>query len=147
MASINLDQNYGYVLLAATSTFILNSVHALNTSSFRKAAGVPYPASYAPDSRTDKPAFRFNCAQRSHVNFIENQPSTLGAMLIGGLRFPQTAALLGAGWSISRFLYMTGYSRGDEGGKGRFRGIIFFLFQYALIGIAGYTGGAMVMGW
>jgi len=136
-----------YVLLAATSTFILNTIHGINTGKFRKAAKVDYPAAYAPSSRTDIEAYRFNCAQRAHANFIENHPSFLAALLLAGLRFPITAALMGAGWSVARYAYMAGYSEGSSGGKGRYKGAAFWLFQFGLIGMAGWNGLAMVMGW
>lgn len=134
-----------YVLLAATSTFFLNSWHAINVGKYRKAAAVQYPAAYAPSSRTDKEAHRFNCAQRAHANYIENQPSAVAGLLIAGLRFPITAAVLGAGWTFTRYLYMVGYSQGGEQGKGRYRGISFWLFQAALAGLAGYNGVMMVL--
>ncbi|KAG9232042.1 hypothetical protein BJ875DRAFT_381630 [Amylocarpus encephaloides] len=147
MTTITIDPNYGYVILAATSTFIMNFVHIANTGEFRKAAKVNYPAAYAPESRTDDAAHRFNCAQRSHANFVENQASMLGALMVAGVRFPLTAAAMGLAWSASRYLYMTGYNKGGEGGKGRYRGISFWLFQLGLMGLAGYSGVAMVMDW
>ncbi|CCU82106.1 glutathione S-transferase [Blumeria hordei DH14] len=147
MTTIILDENYGYVLLAATSTCLLNTVHTLNTGHFRRAAGVEYPAAYAPPTRTDKLALRFNSAQRAHATYTENHPSMVVALLISGLRFPLTAAALGLGWTLSRWMYMSGYSRGDEAGKGRYRGIQFFLFQFALMGMAGYVSLALTMGW
>ncbi|KFY73595.1 hypothetical protein V499_06326, partial [Pseudogymnoascus sp. VKM F-103] len=45
--SFTLSQDYGYVILAATSTFILNTIHGFNTGKFRKAAAIAYPAPYA----------------------------------------------------------------------------------------------------
>lgn len=52
-----------YVLLAATSSFFLNTVHAVMTSRRRKAASIPYPNSYATKEQADKDpkAFSFNC--------------------------------------------------------------------------------------
>ncbi|PVH82553.1 hypothetical protein DL98DRAFT_586540 [Cadophora sp. DSE1049] len=103
-----LDPTYGYVLLAAASTFVMNAIHTVNTGKYRKAAKIPYPAAYAPDSRTDEAAVRFNCAQRAHAHFIENQVTALGSLMLAGLRFPLTAAVFGLGWSVSRYFYMTG---------------------------------------
>lgn len=57
-----------YVLIAATSTFFLNIVHTFNTGKYRKAAKVDYPAAYAPSSRTDAEAVRFN------VRTLEEHP-------------------------------------------------------------------------
>lgn len=86
-----------YVLLAATSTIILNQIHGINTGKYRKAAKVAYPGAYAPSSRTDTEAFMFNCAQRAHANYIENQPSLLAALMLAGLKFPLSAAVMGLG--------------------------------------------------
>jgi len=145
MASISIDPNYGYVLLAATSTFLLNTVHSVNTGKYRKAAKINYPAAYAPSSRTDNEAQQFNCAQRAHANFVENQVSAVGALLLAGIRFPLTSAILGAAWTISRYIYMVGYSQGGPGG--RYKGIYFWLFQLGLVGLACFNGVAMIMGW
>lgn len=166
MAALTIDSNYGYVVLplsttsnpqltsklisyvvlAAVSTFVVNILHSINTGVARKAAKVPYPAAYAPSSRTDAAAHKFNCAQRSHANFSENQPTALASLLLAGLRFPLAAAALGLGWSVSRYFYMTGYSRGDEGGKGRYQGMYFCGFQVLLIGLAGANGVMTVLG-
>jgi len=145
MVTITLDPNYGYVILAATSTFVLNFVHGINTGSYRRAAKVEYPAAYAPESRTDVEAHRFNCAQRAHANYSENHPTAVLALLLSGLKFPLTSAALGAAWSVSRFIYMRGYTAGGEGGKGRYKGIYFWLFQLGLIGLAGWTGAGLVL--
>lgn len=86
----------------------MNTIHTMNTGKYRKLAKVQYPAAYAPSSRTDDEAHKFNCAQRSHAHFIENQVSMLGSLLLAGLRFPLTAAVMGMGWSVARYLYMVG---------------------------------------
>ncbi|KAA8563792.1 hypothetical protein MFRU_024g00250 [Monilinia fructicola] len=145
MVTITLDPDYGYVILAATSTFILNFLHGINTGTYRKAAQVAYPAAYAPASRTDAEAHRFNCAQRAHANFTENHSIAVSALLISGLQFPKTAALMGGAWSVSRWVYMKGYSQGGEGGKGRYKGASFWLFQLGLIGLCGWMGVGMVL--
>ncbi len=133
-----------WVLLAATSTFILNSLHSSNTGKFRKAAKVSYPAAYAPSSRTDVEAHNFNCAQRAHANFTENHPSFLGALLIAGLRYPLTSAVMGAVWTLGRYLYMVGYSRGGDG-KGRYNGIFYMLSHIRSMGMAGYVSVMMAL--
>lgn len=145
MTTITIDPNYGWVLLAAASTIFLNSYHSMNTGKYRKAAKVPYPAAYAPDSRTDEEARRFNCAQRAHANYTENQPSAVVALLLAGIRFPIISALAGAGWTIARYLYMVGYSSGVP--RGRYNGVSFWLFQIGLAIIASYNGVAMIAGW
>ena len=152
MTTFTLDPNYGYaplpiakckkqkqklikhsfVLIAAASTFILGTIHGLNTGTYRKAAACPYPAAYAPSSRTDRAAYQFNCAQRAHSNFIENQPSLLAALLISGTRFPLTSAVFGGVWTASRWIYMKGYTTSElKDGKGRYAGglVSYFCFR------------------
>lgn len=67
-------------------------------------------------------------------------------MLIAGIKYPIAAAVMGAGWTVSRYLYMAGYSKGGNG-KGRYNGVTHSLFQLGLIGLAGWMGVGMVMGW
>lgn len=90
------------------------------TSKARKASGLKYPIAYASNelAEKDNAAYQFNCAQRAHANFTENQTSFLGALLISGLRFPVASAALGAGWALSRVLYAFGYTSG-KGPAGR----------------------------
>lgn len=137
-----------YVLLAASSTFILSFIHGLNTGSKRKAAGVAYPAPYASTevAAKDPKAFAFNCAQRAHANYLENQPSVIAAMLVAGLQYPVATAVLGATWIVNRYIFMVGYSKPEWGaeGKGRLRGGLSWLAQLGLFGLSVAVGVNMV---
>ncbi|RGP72835.1 glutathione s-transferase [Fusarium longipes] len=121
---LELPAEYGYVLVAATSTFFINTLHAGLTSKARKRSGLKYPIPYASNELAEKDpeAYKFNCSQRAHANFTENQISFLGALLISGLRYPVASAVLGAGWAASRVFYAIGYSAG--GPKGRMAGSV-----------------------
>ena len=70
MSAITLPNDYQYVLLAATSTFFVNSFHGLLTGRKRKAAAIKYPTTYATTEQADKDpkAYAFNCGmhQPSH---------------------------------------------------------------------------------
>ncbi len=68
MAAITLPYDYQYVLLAATSTFFVNSFHGFLTGRKRKAAGIKYPTTYATTEQADKDpkAYAFNCGTHSH---------------------------------------------------------------------------------
>jgi glutathione S-transferase len=138
------------VILAATSTIILNFAHSLNTGAYRKPSGVEYPNAYASaaEAKENPAAFAFNCAQRAHANFTEHHTSVVAALLVAGLRFPVSAAVCGFGWTVSRLFFMWGYSNSKIGskGKGRYNGSAFWLFETALIGMAGWFGGEMVLG-
>ncbi|KAL8342462.1 hypothetical protein RB598_004053 [Gaeumannomyces tritici] len=144
IVSLNLPAEYGYVLMVASSSFLLSFIHGLFTVSARKKSGLAYPVSYADKALADKDpnAYAFNCAQRAHANFTENHTSFLGALLISGLRTPLASASLGAAWVFSRLLYAKMYSAG--GPKARTTGILgHYLTAYPLIVMAGYTGWAM----
>lgn len=113
---------------------------------FRKAAGVPYPQPYAAFDSKSQEAYLFNCAQRAHGNFMENQTSFLAAMMISGLRYPVASAVLGAGWLVSRVIYAVGYTKKDgKDGKGRLAGAGFWLCQFALFGMTGKIGWDVLM--
>lgn len=144
---LELPDQYGLVMVAASSTFILNMVHQFLTGGARKASGIKYPTTYATDelAAKDPKAYKFNCAQRAHANFIENQGSFLGGLLISGLRFPTTAAALGAVWVVGRLFYGIGYAK--NGPSGRLMGAYpSSLADYALRGMAVYTSVMYALG-
>ncbi|UNI24464.1 Glutathione transferase [Purpureocillium takamizusanense] len=145
---LELPDQYGLVLAAATATFFINTLHFTRTSKFRKASGIKYPNAYASAEQADKDpnAYRFNCAQRAHANFTENHVSFLGALLVAGLRYPFPAAVLGAGWGLSRVLYLLGYTS-SAGPKGREIGAVGSFLCDALLKLtAAYTSAMLVMG-
>ncbi|KAH7152984.1 hypothetical protein EDB81DRAFT_790195 [Dactylonectria macrodidyma] len=138
---LEVPEQYGFVIAVATSTFFINTLHVQLTSKYRKASGLKYPIAYASNELAEKDpkAYQFNCAQRAHSNFTENQTSFLGALLVSGLHYPVAAATLGAGWALSRVVYALGYTSG-QGPKGRLIGSIgSFLFDTILKFMAGYV--------
>jgi len=146
--TIQLQQEYGYVLLAAASTFIMGTLHAVKTGSYRKSSGIGYPNAYASDevAKSNPQAYLLNCAQRAHANFTENHTSTLAALLIAGLQYPIASAVMGVAWTVSRYVYMWGYcSPAYEAGRGRYLGVSHSLFQFGLYGLAITTAVKMIM--
>lgn len=144
--TLQLPNEYGYVLLAVTSSFLANAFHARLTSKARKASGLDYPITYASSELAEKDpkAYAFNCAQRAHANFTENHSSAMAAIFISGLRYPTIAAALGAGWVLCRIIYATGYV--SRGPSGRMVGAIgSSLCAFTLKCLALYTGVMMVM--
>lgn len=113
---------------------------------FRKAAKIPYPymsASYE-QVTTAAPARAkqlddFNRAQRGHHNLLENLPTAIGAMLITGLVYPKSAAVLGAAWSVGRLFYAWGYNNGKPEGKGRYNGAPGLVAHYVLLVWSAWT--------
>lgn len=141
MLTLSVPNEYGYVLLAAVSTFFVGAWHGGRVGGFRKAAKIPYPYEYAsyeqvqtasPSSKANMLAF--NSAQRAHQNFNENHVTALGAMLVAGLKYPVAAAVLGGVWSVNRVVYAIGYTKsGQDGGKGRYYGALWMLAHYAMV--------------
>ncbi|KAK4137951.1 membrane-associated proteins in eicosanoid and glutathione metabolism [Trichocladium antarcticum] len=145
---VTIPSEYGYVLLAATSTFFVNTYHGLLTSRYRKASGIKYPTAYASAEQADKDpkAYTFNCAQRAHNNFTENLTPFLGALLIAGTKFPVYAAAIGGAWSLGRVLFARGYTSG--GPQGRMVGAIMgSLCDFTLKLMAGYVSLGYALGW
>ncbi|KAL8774235.1 MAG: hypothetical protein Q9209_000986 [Squamulea sp. 1 TL-2023] len=70
---ITIPSEYGYVLLTAYLSTTVGYWHMLRTGSYRRAAKVPYPNAYATaaEAKESKDKYLFNCAQRSHVQFLE----------------------------------------------------------------------------
>ncbi|KAL2159615.1 hypothetical protein VTH06DRAFT_2184 [Thermothelomyces fergusii] len=146
--AIVIPNDYGYVLLAATSTFAVNIWHGILTGTKRKAAAVKYPNAYATAEQAEKDpkAFAFNCAQRAHANYVENLTPFLGALLISGLRYPTFAATLGGAWSAARVLYGLGYT--SKGPDGRHLGGIFSsLINLVMVGTSAYSALGLALGW
>lgn len=61
--------------------------------------------------------YQFNNAQRAHYNYVEWIAACLLFLIIGGLYFPITNALIGLGIVIFRFIYAAGYAA--KGPRGR----------------------------
>ncbi|KZZ99361.1 hypothetical protein AAL_01933 [Moelleriella libera RCEF 2490] len=70
---LDLSKGYGLVLAAATSTFFVNTLHSIRTSSLRKVSGVKYPNAYASAEQADKngDAHAFNCGNTRPALTIE----------------------------------------------------------------------------
>ncbi|KAK7749876.1 hypothetical protein SLS53_000458 [Cytospora paraplurivora] len=148
MVVVEIPNDYGYVLLAATSTFFVNFWHGMQTVKARKASGVTYPNAYAPASEATQgtPGFKLNCAQRAHSNFVENLTPFLATLFIAGVRYPIAAAGLGFGWLAFRVLYTIGYLS-KSGPKGRGIGYVGALFSgMGLALAAGWTAVKLIQG-
>jgi glutathione S-transferase len=136
-----------YVLLTVSGTFITALWHGARVMKFRKDAGIPYPNAYASqetisaaDPTRAKAMYLFNCAQRSHANFLENYPTVLAGLLVSGLSYPVTTASLGFVWILSRIAYAIGYTdAGKEKGSGRYKYPIGPFFWFCQMGLWGLT--------
>ncbi|KAI9843636.1 MAG: hypothetical protein M1837_006218 [Sclerophora amabilis] len=138
--TLTIPEGYGYVLLTTTSTCFFAYWHGVWSSTYRRSAKVPYPNCYATveQAQASPTAHAFNCAQRAHANYIENQSSVILATLVAGLKYPTGASVMGLGWLLGRFIYALGYARSpkDSNGKGRMAGVWYQVFQLGLFGMA-----------
>ena len=113
-----------------------------------------YPQAYADKSdmsaatpEQKKKMYLFNCAQRAHGNYLENQPAVMAALLISGLYFPLLTTAMGLGWALGRIMYAIGYtSKTAENGKGRMAGAFMWLFQLGLYFSTATVGYKVLMG-
>lgn len=118
-----LPKDYGYVLLAGSSSVLLLGWLGHRVGKARKEFDVKYPTMYS----DDKPLF--NCVQRAHQNSVENHSAFLFTLLVSGLKYPRLSAGLGAVWVLGRISYARGYYTGDP--EKRLRG------AYGLVGSLG----------
>lgn len=103
----SLPEEYGYVIFTAVGSHFVNMWMAFNVMKARKEHNVKYPLLYSPDN--DK----FNCVQRAHQNTLENYPTFLLLLLVGGLHCPRVAAASGVVYVLGRVAFALGYYTGD----------------------------------
>lgn len=84
-----------------------------------------------------KERYFYQCAQRAHSNFVENQPTFLASLFIAGLKYPLIAGATGIAWNLFRIVYTVGYTSQKAQGSGRYTGLWAFPLQIALIGMSG----------
>jgi glutathione S-transferase len=79
--------------------------------------------------------YKFNNAQRAHMNFIEFAPSTFVLLFIAGIYFPIPSAAIGLAVILGRIAYSIGYTNG--GPAGRIIGA--FINDIAILGLLGLS--------
>ncbi|CAM6088156.1 unnamed protein product [Calypogeia fissa] len=114
-----MPNEYGYVILTTAASAFLVQWQAFQVSGQRRKSGLKYPKMYE-----DAEDSVFNCYQRAHQNTLENYPSYLALLLIGGLGYPITSAVLGLVWIVGRLVYSLGYFTGDP--NNRLKGMFHF---------------------
>lgn len=146
-----------YVLASTTASFLVAYWQTFKVGTFRKAAGVAYPRPYAFDnwsndsssgtlSEQAKNEYLFNCAQRAHGQLIEHIGIAVPGMLVAGLAYPVTSAVLGGLWAVNRVIYAVGYTRADKNkGSGRLAGTGYALCEMGLMGIIGKMAFDLIM--
>ncbi|RAL59553.1 hypothetical protein DID88_006547 [Monilinia fructigena] len=99
MVTITLDPDYGYVILAATPPSSSTSSTALTRAPTAKPPKSTIPPPTRPLAHRPEKAHRFNCAQRAHANFTENQLDCRLRTADLRIAVPKTAGCWGA-WSL-----------------------------------------------
>ncbi|KAL8788569.1 MAG: hypothetical protein Q9213_001642 [Squamulea squamosa] len=132
-------ESTSYVLLTAYLSTVIGYWHIPRTGRYRRAAKVPYPNAYATaaEAKESKEKYLFNCAQRSHVTFLEHQPQFLTTLLISGLKFPYFSSAMGIMWCVGRVANAVGYTdptkeKGD--GRNSTMGRLYYLGGIGLLG-------------
>jgi len=112
---LQIREEFGYVMLSIAASWFMNAFLISVVVKGRQLYGVKYPHLYAPLDHENKEDY--DCFQRAHQNTLETWPSVCILVLLNGLQFPVTAAILMNIYSVGRIMYGYGYSHG--GPKGR----------------------------
>eukprot|EP00093_Oithona_nana_P012489 12489.XXX_809711_810449_1 [CDS] Oithona nana genome sequencing. len=139
MPTITLTPEHGYVLLAASGSFLVNFWQSMKIGGKRRELKIEYPAQWS-----DKHPI-FNCYQRAHQNTLENVPFFLAMLMGGGVRHPLVASTAGALWLVARIIYSLGYYSGEP--KGRIPGAILSMLTLATLFGSTVSSGAGLLGW
>ncbi len=83
--------------------------------------------------------YRFNNAQRAHLNYVEGLSTVLTFLLIGGLRAPVLCAITGGVHIVAREIFAYGYTHNGPTGR-ILGGILSSTSMFVLFGAALYTG-------
>jgi len=135
----------GYALVIGTgvASGVVNAWLMSRVMRARKEHKIEYPKLYAENND------EFNCIQRAHQNYLENQPQFLMILFLGGLQYPRISAAAGMIYLASRVAYAIGYSSGDPSKRRRgafgYIGILTLLgntisFAYHLGSHSGFFG-------
>ncbi|VFQ81689.1 unnamed protein product [Cuscuta campestris] len=107
-----LPKEYGYVAIVLALYSALNSWMTFQVGKARAKYNVRYPAMYASEEDGNEKGKIFNCVQRAHQNSVENMSVFFMLMMVGGIRHPLVCALLGALYTVARYVYFVRYSSG-----------------------------------
>ncbi|KAK8393740.1 hypothetical protein O3P69_006802 [Scylla paramamosain] len=138
MVVVEVQPEYGYCVLVAVGSSFMLVWKAMKVGHLRKKLNINYPTMYSTDNNL------FNCYQRAHQNTLENYPTFLMLLLLGGLQHPVLSAAGGVVWCLGRIAYATGYYTGDP--RKRTRGMFGYLGLIAMLYSTGRLG-TRLLGW
>ena len=136
MATIQIDSEYGYVMMVAIHAFMLNFILTFRISQLRRRYTIDYPT-MSSEEHAD-----FNCAQRAHHSTLEELPFFLMHIFLAGFRFPIFAAVFGAIWLVGRIIYAVGYWSGKPKWRtpGYFISLLFGMLPLHFMAMAAASG-------
>lgn len=109
-----IPTNYRYVVGSLATVPLFSAYLAYSVIQARKVSGVELPLLFAneKDAAADPIKHKFNCTQKSSMNYQEHAPNFVIASLISGLSFPLTTTAAIWIWIAGRYFYHRGYSTG-----------------------------------
>ncbi|KAE9404633.1 membrane-associated proteins in eicosanoid and glutathione metabolism [Gymnopus androsaceus JB14] len=109
--TIAAPEGLPYVGAALLSSAFLVAGQLIIVTGRRKAAGIRHPQLYAEQAEAEKSvhAYRFNCAQRAHLNTLEYLPLLYLTTCLTATKLPILAASLCGTWVFARVFYTRGY--------------------------------------
>ncbi|GAA94141.1 uncharacterized protein L969DRAFT_45914 [Mixia osmundae IAM 14324] len=127
-----IPANYGFVLGVGLSFGLLNFWQTTRVGAARKASGIKYPQTFVSDEQlqSSPEARKFACANRAHLNTLEQAPMLTYALLVAGLAAPRVASAFGLISLAGRVVYTLGYLSGDP--KLRLRGSFHYIGLFGL---------------
>lgn len=138
MVVIEVQPEYGYCVLVAVGSSFMLVWKAMKVGHMRKEHKIKYPTMYSPDNNL------FNCYQRAHQNTLENYPTFLMLLMLGGLQHPVASAIGGTIWCAGRIAYALGYYTGDP--RKRMRGSFGYLGLFTMLYCTGRLA-TRLLGW
>lgn len=136
---IQIHPEYGYVILAASGTFLVNFWQMMKIGGKRKELGIQFPQMWSDQHPI------FNCYQRAHQNTLEIVPFFLALVFAGGLRHPLIASGSGGIFLVARIVYSLGYYTGDP--KKRIPGAMLCMVSMMTLLGCSVSGAAGFLGW
>ncbi|KAF5092093.1 hypothetical protein D0Z03_003057 [Geotrichum reessii] len=111
--------DYKYVIGSLSLIPLFSAYLGSTVIKARKEAQVKLPLLFAPEAEAaaDPLKNKFNCTQKSAMNFQEHMPSFVIAALVSGISFPCATAGGVLFWLSGRYLYHRGYSSGSPASR------------------------------
>jgi glutathione S-transferase len=142
-----LIPEFGFVIVVGMIAFVLNYLKVISVIAARKKYNIKAPQ-MTETRKDDKGEFKqvpeeYLCAQRAHLNNVENFPIFLMLLIFAGIGYPVYAAA--AGFEYQFFKYIGAYNYATKGAKKRGTGALFHLGEVTLFILSGMTAYNLIM--